>query len=178
MTKGFFKDIQYCPVPRAVRRALAGDYIGERSDLNALFADFNLNGPAAETIQGSRAMDASHEIDLEIIVIANQTNQIRSGILGPEERRAQRIRNSFQLRQICGRSPDEEIEVDGGYGRALQSSSCIADQNRLQLVLSKGASNGNEQRPSVHELLPGAVAILRRFIRAAPFWAIERIGDG
>lgn len=89
-------------------------------------------------------MDAGHEIDLEIILIAHQTDQIRSGIFGAEEGRPQGARNSFQLRRIRGRSPDEEIEVDGGYGCSLQGSSGIADQNRLQLVLTKRASHGKE----------------------------------
>ena len=146
LAEGFFEDIEHGLVAWAVRSALTGDYIGERGKLNPLPADFKLNGPAADTAEGACAMDAGHEIDLKVIVITNQTDQIRSGIFGPEEDGIESSRDSLQLPRVCGCSPDEEIEIDGGYWSAMQRSGCIANQDRLKLVLAKGASHGNEQR--------------------------------
>ena len=88
-------------------------------------------------------MDLSHEIQLHLVIVADQAIEARNRIVRGENNGFQFVGHSLQFAQIGGCFTDQEIEVHGGNRRALQGRCRISDENRFEALFTQRAGHSD-----------------------------------
>jgi hypothetical protein len=131
--------------------SLALDYIGEGGYHQVRFAERQLPGAASKAGQRPCAVDRRHEIDLKSVPIANDPEQVGRRIERTKDYGAQMIGQLLQFSDIGGSFAEQEIEVHGGDGRALEGGGGVPDQQGFEAQLFHQSGDPNQMRSGIHE---------------------------
>jgi hypothetical protein len=110
----------------------------------------SLDRTASDAVKRIRAVDGRHEIQLQGVGIPLQTDQARHRIKRPEQHGVQIAAQGFQLLAIAACGSNQEIQIDGRYGRTVQRRRCVSDENRFEPVLAQQLRDEDQDRFSAH----------------------------
>jgi len=100
----------------------------------------------------SGCIDHRHEIELQSIGVTADAVKAAHRVIRGEDDRLQFGGDGFQLAQVDGRLSKEEIEIDGGDGRAGQRRGGVSHQDGFERVPFEQSGDAREQRRGVREL--------------------------
>lgn len=95
-------------------------------------------------------MDLAGEVDLELIVCAENSVERGDGGEWLREMAAEGLGDFSELGFVGGRGRIEEVEFDGRDRRALEGGAGAADEYRLQLGVGEGVGDFDQAGRGVH----------------------------
>ena len=98
------------------------------------------------------SVDDGHKIELEAVAVTRQTNHTGTRINRAEHNGIEGLCHGFQLLGIARRLADEEVEVDGGDGRALKGCRGVSNEDRLKPSFGEHARDGLQDGARVLKL--------------------------
>lgn len=146
-----FEDMEHREVLRAVCCPLAFDDISQGSDHDRSAVDIHPGGLTAQSIEGSDAVDLTGEVDLELIVWAENAVDRGDGGEWLREMTAEGVGDFSQFRFVGGGGAIQEVEVESCDWRALEGGAGVTNEDRLQLGVGKGVGNLDQAWRGVHD---------------------------
>lgn len=144
------QDFQHGKIARATRGLLTLDDIRERCHSQWHAGNLDSAGAIAESSERPHSVNGDHEIDLQAVVVADETVQVGSWVERPHDHTAESHSEGLQLLQTCRRLPKQEVEVYSRHRSALERGSRVANEHRLEFQVIEMSADLGQQRRGVH----------------------------